>query len=69
MTRTRHVFGRITFAHDGTYCTVEMTVRGLWLRKKYARRRKQISFPESISIAEGQRLLPLEIVASAKALT
>lgn len=69
MTRTRRVFGRITFAHDGTYYTVEMTVMGVWIRRRYSRRRKRITFADLLSLAEGQRLLPLETVASPNALT
>lgn len=70
MTRTRHVFGRVHFEHEGRRYVVEMTTKGIWLRKKFARSKQHISFVELVSLSEGQRLLPLQsVIASTNALT
>lgn len=56
-TRTRRVFGRRTETIDSAQHRFELREHGLFVKRRYARGWRKISFTDLLAVAEGQAFM------------
>lgn len=56
-TRTRRVFGRRTETIGGAEYRFELREHGLFVKKRYARGWRKISFTDLLAVADGQAFM------------